>query len=373
MRQIVIVYKNFLAPDDSVQIGGIETYILHLAETLTAGGYQVGIVQQSSIDCVTTLPYATVHKVCCKTKDPYQELTAYAERTFDEKDCLIFGAHTAIRRTAFDKTLAIQHGVHWDGASVPKVPKPLKRLYPLARFVEARSIISQISKVRDVVCVDYNFVCWLRTQGCVRMPQLTVIPNFIDTRIRFKRPDSNHKDTVRIVFARRFVERRGVRLLTATLPSILTSYPKVELTIAGEGPMEDYLRERFAGCKQVHFTKYAPQDSIAFHSQFDIALVPTIFSEGTSFSLLEAMYAGCCVLCTNVGGMTNIVLDGFNGRMVSPEESQFASALEELIQDNALRDRLSANAVASVSQGFSLESWSKRWLEVVDGVFDDAR
>lgn len=373
MRHVHILYKNFLVEDGSVQIGGIENYILNLSQVLNSAGYQVSIVQQDSLDAVVDLSYARVHRVRCAARDPYRVLVSYAEKCLDSDGCLIFGAHTAIRNTTYSRKLAIQHGVHWDRIDIPKIPKPFKGLCPVARFIEAQCTVSLIKKVDSLVCVDCNFVNWLRCQGCVKTPRLEVIPNFVDTSQRIRRTDNSHRDTVRIVFARRFVERRGTRLLASTLPRLLLKYPKIELTIAGEGPMEGYLRKAFAGFERVSFTKYPPQDSIAFHSQFDIALVPTIFSEGTSFSLLEAMYAGCCVLCTNVGGMTNIVLDGFNGRMVAPDEAEFASALGELIENEALRERLAVNAVASVSQGFSLESWGNRWLEVIDGKFDDVR
>lgn len=52
---------------------------------------------------------------------------------------------------------------------------------------------------------------------------------------------------------------------------------------------------------------------------------------GTSLSLFEAMVARCAIVCTNVGGTTNIVLDGFNGFMVRPVADEIREAIEELI------------------------------------------
>ena len=369
-RKICIIYQNYLDDKNNVQIGGVENYLLHLAEELTNNQFSVAVIQQGSNNRIIETSSAMVHKVRCNKKNPYYELLKYTEDKFNTvDDCVLFGAHTAIQETKFVRSLAIQHGIHWDGVKVPKVFSAQNILGPIARFAEARATISQISKTKRLVCVDNNFVNWLRTQGCARLPELTVIPNFVDTRIEPR--DVRCNGTIKIVFARRFVEKRGTSLLADTLPPILSNHPNVELTIAGEGPMESYLRAAFAGYSQVLFTKYHPQESVSFHSQFDIALVPTLFSECTSFSLLEAMYAGCCVLCTNVGGMTNIVIDGFNGRMVPPEKRYFASALEELIQNEDLRNRLRGNAIATASQGFSLKSWSARWLQVVREVFEN--
>ncbi|WP_420491566.1 glycosyltransferase [Neobacillus drentensis] len=51
-------------------------------------------------------------------------------------------------------------------------------------------------------------------------------------------------------------------------------------------------------------------------------------SEGTSLSLLEAMAAKCAEIATNVGGMTNIILDNYNGLIINPDESELYLALE---------------------------------------------
>ena len=100
----------------------------------------------------------------------------------------------------------------------------------------------------------------------------------------------------------------------------------------------------------------------------DIAVVPTVGSEGTSLSLLEAMASGCAVVCTNVGGMTNIVLDGYNGLMIYPEEEELYNALTCLIEDSSLRAKLQANAYNCVKDAFSLHRWKDAWKKVIDNV-----
>ena len=98
----------------------------------------------------------------------------------------------------------------------------------------------------------------------------------------------------------------------------------------------------------------------------DIAVVPTTGSEGTSLSLLEAMASGCAVVCTNVGGMTNIVLSGYNGLMISPEEDELFDALATLIEDASLRARLQSNAYTCAKEAFSLKRWQDCWEKVIE-------
>ena len=107
-----------------------------------------------------------------------------------------------------------------------------------------------------------------------------------------------------------------------------------------------------------------------FHSEIDISIVPTIGSEGTSLSLLEAMASKTAVVCTNVGGMSNIIIDNFNGFIINPNVEELFLKVSKLIEDKELRDRLSNNAYLTVSEGFSFELWKQKWIEVILKVID---
>ena len=73
----------------------------------------------------------------------------------------------------------------------------------------------------------------------------------------------------------------------------------------------------------------------------------------------------CAVVCTNVGGMTNIILDGYNGLMVNPEETALYKAIVSLIEDEALRDRLAQRGYETVKNAFSYEIWRSKWTQVL--------
>lgn len=116
-------------------------------------------------------------------------------------------------------------------------------------------------------------------------------------------------------------------------------------------------------------TKYDAGDAIEFHRGYDVAVVPSIASEGTSLSLLEAMAAGNVVICTCVGGMTNIILDGFNGFFVKPNTPQeIVQIIEKLLLSPALRNRMSQQAQLSVKDSFSYVLWREKWNAVINAV-----
>ena len=142
----------------------------------------------------------------------------------------------------------------------------------------------------------------------------------------------------------------------------------IHLTIAGSGSMAGALHDAFDRFENVTFTTYDVTESLAIHAVHDIALVPSIGSEGTSLSLLEAMSAGCAVVSTEVGGMSNIVLDGFNGLLIRPNQRDLFDALIELIDNPGLRDELGRHARETVQASFSYDRWKSRWSSVLSSL-----
>ncbi len=77
--------------------------------------------------------------------------------------------------------------------------------------------------------------------------------------------------------------------------------------------------------------------------------------EGLPIALLEAMASSKAVLCTRVGGIPDVVIDGDNGLLVEPRDvPQFAKRLDDLLQDPALRTRLGQRARETVIARFDV-------------------
>ncbi|HOI66380.1 MAG TPA: glycosyltransferase [Thiomonas arsenitoxydans] len=77
--------------------------------------------------------------------------------------------------------------------------------------------------------------------------------------------------------------------------------------------------------------------------------------EGLPIALLEAMASSKAVLCTRVGGIPDVVIDGENGLLVEPRDvPQFAKRLDDLLQDPALRARMGQRARETVIARFDV-------------------
>jgi glycosyltransferase involved in cell wall biosynthesis len=102
----------------------------------------------------------------------------------------------------------------------------------------------------------------------------------------------------------------------------------------------------------------------------DIALIPTKGTEGTSLSCLEAMAAGCAVIASPVGGLTDLIIDDYNGLLVKPTPSHLIAAIDLLINDHLQRERLGEKA-RETAAAFSLERWREKWTSAIHEVFKE--
>lgn len=365
MPVVDILYSYYYDEEGkNPKVGGVQTYISRLAELCDELGFKTRIFQYANkafhIDLSNSVKLVGVSVEGNPEKKAKELLKAALKGRENDQYLTIFASDTLIPDMKVENSIVIQHGIFWD---IPRNRKETLLRSFLSKSITAYKIIKKISNVDRVVCVDNNFINWFRTQIWERKVKLIPIMNFTDIPKTEKLKDN---DKINIVFARRFVEYRGTKLFAETAKKLLSDYENVYITFAGEGPDEKYLSDMFKNCERVNITKYSSEDSIDFHSKFHIAVVPTIGSEGTSLSLLEAMASKCAVVCTNVGGMTNIILDGYNGLMVSPDDTeQLYQGVKRLIDDGNLRESMSERGYETVKCSFSYEKWANEWKKVL--------
>lgn len=365
MRRAIIVFSRLYDfGQDRYEIGGIETYIRNLCPVLIDCGFEAHVVFPSGRSVEILRDGMHLHSLVGDSETPARKLVRAAESVGAvDRDLLIFGTSSLVCKTCFAKTIGIQHGVYWD---VEKFHGRRIANRGLAFTLSATQALRQLrfhSLVSNMVCVDLNYVNWMRSLTAGSKFPYTYIPNFAE----LIEPAERIRDgKVRIIFARRFEEVRGCRLLMRVLPRVLSEHPEVELTIAGRGSLESEIHSCFDENPRVRFAVYDATDSVRFHQKFDIALVPSVGSEGTSLSLLEAMSAGCAAIATDIGGMSNIVIDRHNGLIIRPTETDLYAAINRLIEDRRLRLSISSEAKKTVQAAFSREMWAKKWADAVN-------
>lgn len=356
-------------------LGGVETYIMRLSNLAADMGHAPVLYQQANLDFTNTVgplivrgiapadsSIAHLHRIACK-----EDTT--------ENPVIVFCADNQSCPTHSSRSVTIQHGIHWD------LPLRLMNLGGLRRILWPiyRNYLHWVKRKtfergRYRVCVDLNFINWYRTFNHGEMLERThYIPNCCTVLEKEKvstRLDRNPR-TLRVLFARRFEEYRGTRIFTHAIERLLEGNPDIQIMVAGEGTDEPFIKERLTGKGQVTFTKVPQTKMASLLEDIDIAVVPSLGSEGTAFSLVEAMGAGCACIATNVGGMTNIVVDRHNGLIVWPTRDSLHDAMKELITDRDLRTRLSWSAWETARHSLSEKNWRNAWTEVINAVISN--
>ncbi len=365
MKNAFILYNEYVNEKHEITIGGIQTYIADLAAVLIELGWSVAVYQYSKYDFAIHADGYEVVGIANASK-PSDLLVAIDKMVPDyQKDILVFATDFMIVRSRFVNSIALQHGIAWDITQDTNAGDLKNYVAVLKNALRAAVKYRRYKFISTMVCVDYNFINWYRTQVAHVGVHIEVIPNYtsITEDVREAKNES-----ISVVFARRLVEHRGTRLFTDAIIPVLEKYPDLKVTIAGTGPDEAWMKEKLSSYRDVQFTSFKAGESINFHKKFDIAVVPTKGSEGTSLSLLEAMSAGCAVIATNVGGMTNIILDEYNGLMITPDVNELKDAIIRLIEDRELREFLSQKAQETVKRSFSYDKWKNSWIKVIQSI-----
>lgn len=156
----------------------------------------------------------------------------------------------------------------------------------------------------------------------------------------------------------RFSIHKGHPVLLEAFSKLLSDWPDAKLLIAGDGETRSTL-ERLASKPGLsdHVTFLGMiRDVREFLAVIDVFVQPSV-AEGLGISAIEAMSMELPVIATRVGGLSEVITDGENGILVEPNDSNALSmALDRILRDSTLRERLKCQARKTAVQKFGLEA-----------------
>lgn len=361
MENLIIVYSRFIRPDGTYFIGGIETYIHLLIEALKEQ-YIVTVVFPTEESYILNENGFAAIGVASKN---YKGIRNFIRKEYDPKNTkIIVGSDQIPLKLPEFSCILIQHGVYWD------LPMSAYRnkIYTLSFLFKLYDNLLNIWRIKpydSVVCVDYNYLNWRRTVSSrIREKNYHVITNCAGESF-FSKPQKLLTKK-KILFARRFVELRGVFLFAEAISRLIEKYENIEVTICGDGPREKDLKEILPSQNNVKYTSKSYAEMPQVVKDCDIIIIPSLGSEGTSLTAIEGMAAGKIVLATNVGGLTNIILHGFNGFLFKPTVQSLSLELERILnmsEEKLLEVQKNAFQVASTS--FTYPAWKEKWKQVL--------
>jgi glycosyltransferase involved in cell wall biosynthesis len=178
-------------------------------------------------------------------------------------------------------------------------------------------------------------------------------------------PDS----AILMVSIGRLSKEKGHTDLIRALASLRSSRP-FHLVIVGEGPEREPIQAEIAGHNLTGQVTLAglQKDVRPYYALSDIVVLPS-HSEGSPNVLLEAMIHSRPVVATRVGGVPEIAQDQTTALLVPARDpAAMAQAIQRLIDDPELRQRLATAASEHAEQNFSPESYRRSMAELYRSV-----
>jgi glycosyltransferase involved in cell wall biosynthesis len=199
-----------------------------------------------------------------------------------------------------------------------------------------------LAPARAVICVSAPLADAMREIG---VRNVHVVPSGIDLPTSVVAPD----EPPFALYVGRLADEKGVDVLAEAARDL-------PLVVVGDGPRRDL----FPGA-----LGFLPPSDV--HGWYDRAAVVVLPSrrEGLGNVLLEAMAHGRPVVGSAVGGIPSLIDNGRTGLLVPPGDPvALHSALERLLGDARLRDRLGAAGRAVIAARASWDVVTDRTLAV---------
>lgn len=361
--KVDIVNMNFYDWHGEVLFnGGAERYVYDLAVLLNEMGCDVRILQNSYEFFRRTFKGITVVGIAATPDFNFEVLSQAYANFCEESDVIIASpAELACRLPQGKKVLSINHGIHWDS-----------RLNRLENFDRSRYnlILDAVRNSDGCVCVDTNFINWMRTYDWQLANSLSYVPHYVDLT-QFKPYEKDFEtEPLCFLYPRRLYEPRGLYVTIDAFDALFDRHDNIRLVFCGQAVGDDAVATEAFLARHPDRVTWIEHDMEHMHLAYvdsHVVLVPTTASEGTSLSCIEALATNNAVISTNVGGLPNLIVDGYNGLLIRPSVWDLVQAVERLICDRSLVARLAANGQLT-AKAFSKDEWDRRWREVIDTV-----
>ena len=161
----------------------------------------------------------------------------------------------------------------------------------------------------------------------------------------------------------RLVDKKGIKYLIMAMKDVIKVFSNAKLIIGGSGPDKDKLVKFCDDLdlkNNVIFMGYIDNTDLPkYYASSDIFVLPSIETkggdtEGLGVVLLEAMACGIPVIGSNVGGITDIIVNGKNGFLTIPGNPQdLSDKIITILSNNVLHKNISQNGLKTVTKKFS--------------------
>jgi glycosyltransferase involved in cell wall biosynthesis len=243
---------------------------------------------------------------------------------------------------------------------------PARRIRSKVFLGRAQRIVSLSETTADVVASHYD----------LPRDKIVVVPNAVPGA-RFGPISSAERTNARtalgveagahvVISIGALVPEKGVDLTIASL----AGRGAVQLLVAGDGPERvalEALAQQQLG-EQARFLGPI-DDPRSLYAAADMLLLPTRGGDSMPAVLIEAGLCGLAAITCPIGAISDVVIDRETGVLVAPDDlGSLQQAVEELLTDQELTQRLGAAARTHCSEHFTIEKTAPLWVHLLSEV-----
>lgn len=345
---------NILFFNDCLGVGGGERWVVPTTQKLQERGHNVSIgcpagawLQKQAIKlgirCFTYLP-----EMCFTPQLIWTIREFVQEESIDVIFCTLLGHRNEARilthalREIGQGIVILKMGLSpWRGLTAEHLGYGLEDCVKKVTVV-AHTIETSIQETVKEIHPDRIRVCY---EG-VDLSRYD--PDKYESQNHRKLVKSEHGvdvDSILLATVARLDPSKGHQYLFRTAAEVLKKHPNITFIIAGDGSEKVRLKEmaRSLGIgEHIIFTGFV-DDVAPLLSAIDLLVHPS-FAEGLSNSVMEAMAMAKPIVATDVGGMSELIVQGKTGLMVPPGDTErLVEATLELLED---KNRMQAMGTA---------------------------
>ena len=355
--------------------GGAERYLIDLAQLFSKRNIKLAIYQYGNFQWVRKFGNIEVISLSQNWVDA-KILSVQCVNDFNKSFFIInskfswlnfYSSFYEAWPLALHPNIGISHGVFWDS--------PIHSSDVINAIVQRNDrVVKSANNCDLLISVDTNSANWFQTVDYHKGHNIKVIPNYVDLDLFFPRNDFlESREKIVILYPRRFYEPRGLYLVLDIIDEILVDYPYVEFHFVGRGNEEDtqkILDKIILWKSRVKSYSLMPDEMCKAYQDADISLIPTLYSEVTSLSCLEAMACGNAVIATRVGGLSDLVINDYNGLLIEPNANALKSAICLTIMDHGKMNDYKLRGT-QVVKAFSKKRWENQWDEILSSILEN--
>jgi glycosyltransferase involved in cell wall biosynthesis len=289
-------------------------------------------------------------------------------------------ATQAVAKTPWKKLLTLHGYFARENIEFVKKEEDRGKVYPILLEAERQGM----KNVDHIITVDQRLKEYVMSEYDYPSSKITIMHNAVDTdkfrpvpkeeQWKLKVSTGFSRDDFIVLVPRRLVEKNGVVYAVRALQNL--SDGRLRMIIAGEGPEREKITHEANKDQRIRFVGMVPHDEIAsYYMMADIILIPSItvhgIQEASSLAMLEGMACSKTVICSEIGGMREIIKPMENGVLIPEKKpTKIAKAIETISANPTLANEIGNNARDYVIQHHSYLAHARNVIDIYREILD---